>query len=77
MGEEQVQDPQLEEMLCMDKAGKQIVSDNVCSLGIWLVTIKVVMKSRMMGDYQVRLCIQQRWTYPVGASPTRTIVKVL
>ena len=42
MGEEQVQDPQLEEMLCMDKAGKQIVSDNVCSLGIWLVTISLL-----------------------------------
>ncbi|MBP6979089.1 MAG: hypothetical protein PHD61_10560, partial [Bacteroidales bacterium] len=26
----------------------------VCSLGKWLVTVKVVMKSRMMGDYHVR-----------------------
>ncbi len=32
----------------------KIVSNVVCSLGIWLVTIKVVMKSRMMGDYHVR-----------------------
>ena len=35
------------------------------------------LKSRMMGDYHVRLCVQKRWTYPVGASPIRTKVKVL
>ena len=35
------------------------------------------LKSRMMREYQVRLCVQKRWTYPMGASPIRTKVKVL
>ena len=40
----------------MGATRKQIVSNIVYSLGIWVVTIKIVMKSRMMGDYQVRFC---------------------
>jgi len=42
MGQEQVQNPKLAEMLCMVKAGKQILSDNVYTLGIWMVTIRLL-----------------------------------
>lgn len=32
-------------------------------------------KSRMTRECHVRLCVQQRWTYPVGASPTGVIAE--
>ena len=56
MGKEQVQDPQLEEMLCLVEESLQVLPHYVCSLGVWLASLNVVMKSRMMGDYQVRFC---------------------
>ena len=34
-------------------------------------------KSRMSREAYVRLCVQRRWTYLMGASPIRTKVKVL
>jgi hypothetical protein len=42
MGEAQVQNPKQEEMLCLVKEGSKILSLNVCSLGIWLVAIRLL-----------------------------------
>ena len=36
-----------------------------------------MMKGIMNREGEVRLCVQIRWTYPMGVSPIRTKVKVL
>jgi hypothetical protein len=42
MGEEQVQNPKQAKMFCLVKDGIKILSLIVCSLGIWLVAIRLL-----------------------------------
>ena len=42
-----------------------------------LLIANIILKSRMNQEVHVRLCVQTRWTYPMGASPIRIKVKVL
>jgi hypothetical protein len=42
MGEEQVQNPEQKEMLCMVKEGSKILSLTVYPLGIWMVTMRLL-----------------------------------